>query len=230
MSWFNQTFSSTLGKKLIMSATGLFLILFLIGHVAGNLQIFFAEADNGRLFNEYALFMTTNPAVKVLSYLTYISILGHVFYSIALTQRNKKARPVGYSVENASANSAWTSRNMGVLGTFVLIFLVIHLKSFWYEMHWGGIPVQNYDGQEVKDLYVIVKAAFSQLWYVGLYVFCMILLAFHLSHGFQSAFQTLGLNHKKYTPLIKKVGMAFAIIVPLLFALMPIYVYIQSLG
>ena len=90
---------------------------------------------------------------------------------------------------------------MGILGTLILIFLVIHLKDFWYEMHWGGIPTVNYDGEEVKNLYATVEAAYSQLWYVVLYVFSMLVLAFHLWHGFVSSFQTLGLNHPKYNPV-----------------------------
>lgn len=227
MSWFSQTMSSSLGKKLIMSLTGLFLIIFLIGHLAGNAQLFTAHLDNGLAFNIYAKFMTTNPAVKILSYVTYISIIAHVIYSIIVTRSNKKAKPVGYAVSTKDSQSMWTSRNMGVLGTIVLIFLVIHLKGFWYEMHWGGISL---DANGNKDLYKVVAAAYTQLWYVVLYVVCMVFLAAHLSHGFSSAFQTIGLNHTKYTPAIKMVGKGFAIIVPLIFALIPIYMYIQTLG
>ena len=227
MSWFTSTISSSLGKKLIMSLTGLFLIIFLIGHLAGNMQLFFAENDGGLAFNIYAKFMTSNPAVMVLSYVTYISILGHVIYSIILTLHNKAARPVGYAVSTKDSQSMWTSRSMGVLGTFILIFLVIHLKGFWFEMHWGDIGV---DANGNKNLYAVVKAAYSQVWYVAVYVVSMLILAFHLSHGFSSAFQTLGINHKKYTPFIKFLGKAFAIVVPLLFALIPIAMYLNNLG
>ena len=123
------------------------------------------------------------------------------------------------------------SRNMGILGTIVLIFLVIHLRSFWYEMRFGQIPVVNYDGAgEFKDIYSIVVEAFNQWWYVALYVVAMIGLAFHLSHGFKSAFQTLGLTHKKYTPLIEGVGLWYSIIVPAIFALIPVVMFIKSLG
>jgi len=228
MSWLSQALSSSLGKKLLMALTGLFLIIFLIGHLLGNMLLF--KDDGGQAFNEYAKFMTTTPAILVLSIVTYFSIILHVVYSIALTIHNRKSRPVQYAVSDASANSVWTSRSMGVLGTFVFIFIVIHLKSFWFEMKFGTLPMVNYDSGSLKDLYAIVLEAFSQIWYVAFYVFAMMLLAFHLSHGFQSAFQTLGLSHVKYSPLIKMVGTAFAIIVPTLFASMPVYLYLKFIG
>ena len=223
MSWVTKTLSSTLGRKLIMALTGLFLILFLTGHVSGNLLLF--KGDGGEAFNIYAKFMTTNPAVKLLSYLTYISIIGHVIYSIILSLKNKSARPVGYSVSKAGTNSSAASRNMGVLGTIILIFIVVHMQSFWAQMHWGSIPTVTYGGEEYKDLYSIVNAAFQVEWMVALYVIAMIFLGVHLSHGFASAFQTLGLNHKKYTPAIEGLGKLYCIVVPALFASMPLYIY-----
>jgi succinate dehydrogenase / fumarate reductase cytochrome b subunit len=228
MSWFTQAMSSTIGKKVIMSLTGLFLITFLVVHVSGNMLLF--KNDGGEAFNLYAEFMTTNPLIKLASYILYSGLLLHVIYSLVLTIKNKSARPVGYKVAHPNDNSSWKSRNMGILGTIVLIFLIIHMRSFWYEMHYGDMPIANYGGAEIEDLYTVVKAAFSQWWYSLLYVLAMIGLAFHLSHGFWSAFQTLGLNHKKYTPFLKKVSLAFAIIVPLLFASMPIYFFLQSLS
>jgi len=228
MNWLSQTLTSSLGKKLIMALTGLFLILFLTGHLIGNLQLL--KDDGGQAFNEYAKFMTTTPIVKILSYLTYISIILHVFYSLILTINNLKSRPIKYAVNRQSENSVWTSRNMGILGTLILIFLVIHLRSFWYEMHFGSIPTIAYEGGgQIKNLYLIVVEAFSHLWYVILYVVSMVALAFHLTHGFQSAFQTLGLRHLKYTPLIKIAGLLFAILVPALFALQPVYLYLKNL-
>ncbi|MCC5920832.1 MAG: succinate dehydrogenase cytochrome b subunit [Cyclobacteriaceae bacterium] len=224
MNWFVATFSSTIGRKVMMSITGLFLIIFLVGHVSGNFLLF--KNDGGQAFNEYALFMTTNPIVKILSIITYVAILGHVAVSIILQIHNRKARPVNYAVANPSANSPWNSRNMGILGTFILIFIVIHMQNFWYQMQFGEMPMVNYgDGVEYKNLYLIVAEAFSVWWYVAIYVFSMIMLGIHLSHGFQSAFQTLGINHKKYTPFIKKLGLAFSILVPAAFASIPIYMF-----
>ena len=228
MSWFTQALSSTIGRKVVMSLTGLFLITFLVVHVSGNMLMF--KSDDGEAFNLYAQFMTTNPLIKMASYILYTGILLHIFYALYLSAYNKSARPVGYAVAHSEQNSTWKSRNMGILGTVVLIFLVIHLRSFWFEMKFGDVPLVNYAGIEVRDLYSVMEAAFSQWWYVLIYVLAMVGLGYHLAHGFWSAFQTLGLQHKKYSPLIKNAGYIFAIVVPLLFAAMPVYIYIKSLA
>lgn len=224
MKWFTNLFSSTLGKKLLMALTGLFLILFLLIHLIGNLQLL--KSDGGQAFNIYAKFMTTNPLIKIVSWVNYAAILAHVGWALLLTFRNRAARgPESYAVNKNS--SAWTSRNMGILGTLILIFLVIHLRGFWAQMHWGEMTYQNYDGEQVKDLYKVVNEAYSSIGYVALYVFSMGALAFHLWHGFTSAFQTLGLNHMKYNPVTRFIGKGFAIIVPALFALIPILMYLD---
>ena len=225
MSWITHTFSSTIGRKLLVASSGLFLIIFLIGHVSGNFLLF--KDDGGQAFNEYTQFMSTNQLVQVVRWITYISILLHIVVTIILTIHNKKARPVGYAEAHPSANSSWASRNMALLGTLILVFLVIHLGNFWYKMKVGEVPLVTYESEgTLRDLYSVVLFSFSELWYVILYVVMMIFLGLHLAHGFRSAFQTLGWRHKKYTPLIEKAGMAFAIIVPLLFAIMPVYIYI----
>ena len=139
--------------------------------------------------------------------------------------KNKKARPVGYHKVNASGTSSWSSRNMGILGTILLIFLVVHMRQFWFEMHWGEI---TNDANGNRDLYSVCVAAFSQWWYVLLYVAGMGALAYHLLHGFQSAFQTLGINHPKYSPLIKMKGYFFAIIIPAAYAAIPIVMFLQQ--
>jgi succinate dehydrogenase / fumarate reductase, cytochrome b subunit len=224
MNWFTNFFSSTIGRKVVMALTGLFLIVFLVVHLVGNLQLL--HHDEGRAFNVYAQFMTSNPLIKTVSYVNYTFIILHVVWAILLSVRNRAARgPQGYAVSKNS--STWSSRNMGILGTLILIFLVIHLKGFWYEMHWGGISSQTYDGVPTKDLYKVVDFAYSEPAYVAVYVISMIILAFHLYHGFGSAFQTLGLNHVKYNGLIRFVGVAFSIIVPALFALIPIVMYLD---
>ena len=263
---------SSLAKKYWMSFTGLFLCLFLSGHLAGNLQLIFSDALH---FNQYALFMTTNPAVKILSYVTYISILFHAIDGILLTVQNRKARPIGYAKTDGSSSS-FSSRNMAVLGTVILVFIVTHMVNFWAVMHFDkNMPLQTVtiglQGQEqeyylttdggylpkaqvdqkaikienrieffdaaanvkikegYKDLHKITVAFFKDpktgLIATILYVLAMFTLAFHLLHGFQSAFQSLGLSNPKYTPIIKKFGTAFAIIVPLLFAIIPVYIH-----
>jgi len=221
MNWFTKLLSSTLGKKVIMALTGLFLISFLVIHLIGNLQLL--HDDGGRAFNIYARFMTSNPVIKTISYLLYTSILVHALWALILTRQNRKSRGVSYAVTNKS--SAWTSRNMGILGTIILVFTVIHMRQFWAEMHWGEVPMANYNGEEVKDLYKIVAFAFEKPEYVALYAVCMIALAFHLWHGFSSAFQTLGLNHLKYNGVIEFVGRVISIVIPAAFAWIPIKMF-----
>ncbi|MEC8610952.1 MAG: succinate dehydrogenase, partial [Bacteroidota bacterium] len=165
---------SSIAKKYWMALTGLFLCLFLVGHLLGNLQLLLPVSEASDSFNLYAKFMTTNPVVKILSYITYFSILFHIVDGILITIQNKKARPVSYAFNKPSANSSWTSRNMGVLGTVLLFFLIVHMRSFWYEMHFGEMPTTLIDGQEFKDLYLITTQAFEQLWYVIFYVVCMV--------------------------------------------------------
>jgi succinate dehydrogenase / fumarate reductase, cytochrome b subunit len=223
MKWFLDLFSSSLGRKVLMALTGIFLILFLAVHLAGNLQLL--KDDGGKSFNIYADFMGHNPLIQFVSKGNFALILLHVIWGILLTIKNKKARgPVGYA--NSNKSSVWASRNMGILGTFILIFLVIHLKDFYGEAHFGNLNTQVYDGKEVLDLYGQVAYWFKVDWYVALYVVCMAALGFHLWHGFTSAFQTLGLNHMKYNPVINFVGKTFAVLVPAAFALIPIWMYL----
>jgi succinate dehydrogenase / fumarate reductase, cytochrome b subunit len=225
MSWLTETLSSTLGRKLLMALTGLFLVSFLIVHLSGNFQLLMN--DEGEAFNAYAKFMTTNPLIKAASYILYSGILLHVIYAIVLAIKNKSARPVKYARTSSSPKVSWNSRNMGLLGTIILIFLVIHLRNFWYEMHWGEIGV---DMNGNRDLYSVVTAAFAQPLYVLLYIVSMVGLAFHLAHGFSSAFQTLGWNHPKYSPLISKLGLAISILIPIGFAIIPIFLFIKTLA
>lgn len=224
MSWFSSTFSGSIGRKILVALTGLFLCSFLVIHLIGNFQLF--KNDSGEAFNSYSLFMTSNPLIKIISYVLYASILLHVIISILLTLQNKKARPVGYAYSKPEANSAWNSRNMGILGTIILIFIVIHMRTFWFSYHFEASPMFTLEnGTVVKDLYAQVVIAFSKWWYTALYVFSMIALGYHLHHGFQSGFQTLGLNHKKYTPFIRQFGLWFSIIVAAGFAIIPLYIY-----
>jgi succinate dehydrogenase / fumarate reductase cytochrome b subunit len=124
--------------------------------------------------------------------------------------------------EKPSANRTWYSGQMALLGTLLLVFIVMHMKHFWYEMHWGGLPL---DAEGNTDLFAVVAAAFKEPLYVVFYVVAMAVLGFHLLHGFQSAFQSLGLNHPRYTPIIKNVGVFFGVVVPILFALIPVWMF-----
>lgn len=117
---------------------------------------------------------------------------------------------------------------MGWLGTVIFIFLLIHLYQFWLQMKMGALEKVLYQDVEVNNLYAVVAEAFQNPVYVLFYVISMIVIAYHLLHGFQSSFQSLGLNHQKYSPLIRTVGRIYAIVVPLLFALIPIYMYLRG--
>jgi len=259
MSEFKQTFNSSLGKKLIMALTGLFLCTFLIVHLGGNLLLF--SNDNGYSFNAYANFLTHFPPIEVIAYLLYLSILIHAIYGLVLTIKNRRARPIGYAVQTKSPAS-WSSKNMGLLGSILFLFIVIHMSDFWFTYKYNNIlgfkeyrtnqltgetTVTDFKPENaefersfsiekdveimrVKDLHARVKESFSNIWYVVFYVIAMGAVSFHLLHGFQSAFHTLGWVHKKYKPIIYFFGTwLFAVIIPVGFALMPIVYYIQSL-
>jgi succinate dehydrogenase / fumarate reductase, cytochrome b subunit len=259
MSEFKQTFNSSLGKKLIMALTGLFLCTFLIVHLGGNLLLF--KNDGGYGFNVYANFLTHFPPIEVIAYLLYLAILVHALYALILTIKNRKARPVKYETVNKSA-ATWSSKNMGLLGSILFLFIVIHMSDFWFHYKYSDAigfkeyrtdlatgkttwtkytPVSadfensvstenNVQIVRVKDLHARVANSFSHLWYVIFYVIAMGAVAFHLLHGFQSAFRTLGWVHRKYTPIVYFIGTwFFAVIMPLLFAAMPVVYYIQSL-
>ena len=177
--------------------------------------------------------MTTNPLIKVL-YLTYASVLFHAIDGLVLTIQNRKARPVKYVVEKGSANSSWSSRNMALLGTILLVFIATHMQHFWYVMHFGEVGHVMIGGESIKDLHTVVIDFFNPAKnsmagvMVGLYVFAMAAMAYHLQHGFSSAFQSLGLNHPTYTPIIKKLGTAFCILVPLAFASIPLFLFLNA--
>jgi succinate dehydrogenase / fumarate reductase cytochrome b subunit len=209
---------SSIGKKVLMGLTGLFLVSFLIVHVGINSLIFLN--DGGETFNAGAHFMSHNPVIRVLEIGLFLGLIGHVVQALVLTLENKKARPIGYAKIDGGANSSWYSRSMGILGSLLLLFLVVHLANFWVPT-----KVAVFSHQE-HNTFENMKATFSQWYLVVLYLVGVISLLYHLLHGFQSAFQSLGLNHKKYTPMIKSVGIWFSIIVCLLFASMPITLHL----
>ena len=227
MKWLVTFFGSGIGKKLLMSLTGLFLILFLIVHLMGNLQLL--KDDGGQSFNVYAKLMTTNPLIKIIAYGNYFFILVHAFVGISLAWYNRKAKGQKYAV-NHSMHTSWASKNMALLGTLILAFILIHMGDFWLKMKLDQLPMVSYPGieGEMKDLYFRVAEAFKNPVIVVTYITGLIVLAFHLLHGFQSAFQTLGINHKKYTPIIKFLGVAYSIIIPLGYIIIPVYHFLMK--
>lgn len=224
MNWFVNFLTSSLGRKLIMSLTGLFLCIFLIVHMIGNLKLF-ADSD-GHKFNEYAEFMAHNPLIKTVSYGLYFFILLHAVQGILIALSNKSAVGSGkryHGKEISPTEAKVASRNMIALGILILAFLLLHMGQFWLKAKIIGLP-------EGTTLFDEVKLAFAQEWVVITYLLGLVALSLHLIHGFQSAFQTMGINHKKYSPLIKTIGWLYAILVPLGFASMPIYFYIMHIN
>lgn len=226
----NNYLTSTIFRKVLAALSGLFLITFLIGHLVGNLQLFIPGVEGQTQFNKYAFFMTTNPIIKVLSIMTYTAILLHVLITLYLAIQSRRARPVRYAVSSGNDNSDWSSRNMSVLGIIILFFLIVHMKSFWYKMHFGEMPYQYLsDGTKIKDLYLITNSAFQNPLYTFFYVFCMIALALHLKHGVESAIQTVGLKIPSYEKFFKYIAMIIALSIPAAFASIPVYLFIKNL-
>lgn len=211
--------TSSLGKKVVMSLTGLFLISFLVIHVGINSLIFLN--DGGVIFNKAAGFMAHNIVIRIMEVGLFAGFLIHIIQAYAVTLKNQKARPVKYAVTDGNANSKWYSRSMALLGTLLLMFLVIHLGNFW-------VPTKKaVFAHEEHNTFEGIKNVFGQWYFVAIYLLGVLSLCYHLLHGFSSAFQSLGINHRKWTPVIKMIGKTFTIIVCVLFALMPISVFMQ---
>jgi len=225
MSWITNTLTSSIGRKATMSLTGLFLVSFLLVHLSGNFLLF--KGDKGAAFNLYSNFMSTSPIIRVLEIGLVSGFLIHMITALMLTNKNKAARPIGYAVSNNNKKVTWFSKNMGLSGSIVLVFLIIHLLNFYFPYHYITMRYVNIEGENYKDMFFLVATVFKQQWwYSVLYILAMVLLGFHLQHGFNSAFQTLGLEHKKYTPMVNGLGNIISIILPLGFATMPLYFWL----
>lgn len=227
-------FTSSIGKKFLMGATGLFLITFLIVHAGINSMIFFN--DGGETFNHWGHFMGSNIIIRTMEIGLMLFLLLHIVQGLLLWRQNKIARPVKYAMARPDGKSKWYSKSMGLLGTLILIFLIMHFYHFWVPSRFGGMasiqPLtettlgQEYNNQPVHNLYREMQNVFSgNLIVIIFYVLGCVSLCWHLMHGFQSSFQTFGVNHKRYTPLIKTVGVVYSIGISLLFASMPLAFY-----
>jgi succinate dehydrogenase / fumarate reductase, cytochrome b subunit len=209
---------SSIGKKITMAVTGSFLIIFLIIHLIGNITLFFgAETFNGYV----STLDVVKPLIRVIEVVLLAVFLLHIYNGSKLWLENKRARGTTYKVNGASENSTFFSRTMFLTGSIILIFLVSHLATFFWRFNF-------YDPMGLADIHQyfdIVVYFFSLWWYVLFYVIAMVLLGFHLNHGFQSAFQTFGWNNKKFFPIVEKIGTAYAIIMAVGFASMPIYFF-----
>ena len=216
--------NSSIGKKFLMGLTGLFLISFLIVHASINSMIWFN--DGGVTFNKYAHFMGTNLIVRTIEIGLFAGLLLHVVDGLLLYKKNRDARPIKYAYNNESANSPWYSRSMALLGTLILLFLTLHLSNFWVKTRFTGVEQFGLDAEHQENLFAMMQQVFQSPIIVAIYVLGCFSLFWHLLHGFKSAFQSLGLNHVKYNELIAVVGISFSIIVPFIFAMMPITIFL----
>lgn len=216
-------FSNTsVGKKYLMALSGFFLLFFLLQHFIVNfLSVISADA-----FNEASHFMGTNPLVQyLLQPVLLFGVIFHLAMGMRLELQNKSARPVKYAMNKPATNSNWMSRNMIFTGIMIFLFLGLHFYDFWIpeikDKFIDGIwdnPTKYYDHLTHK---------FVDPIRVGIYVLAFVFLSLHLLHGFQSAFQSVGFNHGKYTPIIKKLGNIYAILIPLGFIFIAIYHFIN---
>jgi len=214
MTW-KQLFTSSIGKKFLMGLTGFFLIIYLVVHAVLNAMIFYD--DDGATFNKGASFMLHNYFVRFLEVGLFAVFILHIIQGLMLWNQNRSARKISYAKQNYSREIKWYSRYMGWLGTFLLLFLIMHLYHFWastkHELYFNG---------PVADLYQEMKIIFTNPVWFTLYMIGLVSLLFHLLQGFQSAFQTFGINHRRWTPIIKGIGVFYSIAICILFAMMPI--------
>lgn len=204
-------YQSSIGKKIIMSLTGLFLCSFLLEHVVGNLIIVIADAH---AFNEYSEFMAHNIIVRTIEFGLFFTLVFHPFVGLLLWVKNRRSRPRAYAEYKLQENTELASRFTMLTGSIIFLFLVVHLRTFFIPLRFSGT---------VLSPAVLVEEAFSNWKYAAWYVFALIVLGYHLRHGFQSAFQSLGLRNKKYTPLIDAIAVVFWLLIPLGYAVIPIY-------
>jgi len=213
--------SSSLGKKLVMSLSGLFLMVFLVVHLTVNMMLLVGAET----FNVAANFMGTNPVIRIMEPILGLGLIVHIVYALILTMQNKQARPKGYAVKNTTS-SKWTSRNMFVLGAVVLIFLVIHIVNFYFKIKFTGMEEYHttIDGVAMHDTYKLVTGLFqTEKWYAAVYVLGAIFLGMHLSHGFWSAFQSAGASNSNWQRRLVQIGYVYTAIITLGFAIIPIY-------
>jgi succinate dehydrogenase / fumarate reductase, cytochrome b subunit len=218
MKW-SEMFTSSIGKKWVMALTGIFLITFLAIHVSINACIW--ANDGGVMFGEAAHFFGGTVVIRIIEVGLILGFIIHIVQGLVLVFQNRSKRKKGYAVPMGNKGSTWYSRSMGLLGTLILFFLIIHLADFW-------IPNRSHQGWllgEEINLYEKMKITFQEEWVVIVYILGCISLAWHLLHGFQSAFRTIGVSSKKYLRLLNAIGVAFSVIVPLVFIMMPLTFY-----
>ena len=216
--------TASIGRKFIMSISGLFLMVFIAVHLSINLLLILDKS--GELYNQGAHFMATNPLIKIMEPVLAIGFIVHIIWSFMLEYQNWKARPVKYAKKNMSGASSWTSRNMLILGATVLVFLILHIMDFYVKMKFTHEmpPEVLIKGVHMEDAYTLVSQTFITCIAKGvLYIFGGILLGLHLSHGFWSSFQTLGLNNKYWLKRWQVIAQIYAVLIAVGYAVIPLY-------
>lgn len=220
-SWVKNYFSSSIGKKQVMALTGLGLSGFTVSHLLGNFLIYVGP----EAFNLYGHKLTTNPAIYIAEAGLSLLFLVHMGLAIRLTIENHSARPQKYYMKTKTGRGAtFASSTMVYTGMIMLAFIISHLLHFKF----GAVYKATYNGVEMRDLHRLVMETFTNPGYVIWYIISMIAIGIHLSHGIQSTFQSFGMNHPKYTPLIEKIGTAIAIFVAVGFSSIPIWAFVQG--
>ncbi len=211
---------STISSKVIMAIAGLFLMSFLVVHLLINMLMLIG--DEGILFSKAADFMTSNLGIKVFEYILFAGFIIHMIIGVMVELRNYFVRPVKYAVASKSKTSCF-SRYMIHTGIIIFLFLILHFTHFFFvKLGWVSVPEGIND---THDFFTMTKYLFKAPVYSIIYVICFIFLGFHLNHAFQSAFQTLGLNHPTYTPVIKVISTIYGLCIAIGFSLIPIYFY-----
>lgn len=218
--------NASVGRKFLVSISGLFLIMFLAVHLTVNLFLIAGQ----EAYNMAAHFMVTNPAIKVMQPLLAAGFLLHIAYSAFITFTNQGTRPQKYAMVDQRETSSWPSRNMFVLGSLILIFLVLHLSNFSFKMKFGEMIYTEHGGVMVKDAYSLVTGKFVIWWYALIYMAGAVFLGLHLVHGFASAFQTLGLSNHLWYRRLTVAGFVYAVIVAGGFAFIPLWFLVGKLA
>ncbi|MFK7936776.1 MAG: succinate dehydrogenase cytochrome b subunit [Saprospiraceae bacterium] len=214
-------------RKSIIAVSGLFLCIFLIVHLSANCILLLPESTAQGMYNAYSTTLRENPLIKIVAYVLYISIILHAVYALLVTLRNRSAKPDKYASNHARENSTWASQNMGLLGTFILLFIVVHLANFWARIKLGMGEGVGFDAAGNMDVYEVTTSLFNNGFYVAFYSLLMIPLGFHLHHGLKSAFKTLGFYHRRGLEILAQVSLIYAAIMSIGFAIIPLIVYLR---
>ena len=224
MKW-SEMFTSPIGKKLVMGLTGLFLTSFLVVHAGVNACIW--ANDGGVMFNNAAHFMGSMVVIRIVEVGLFLGIFIHIIQGYVLEFSNSNKRGVDYKVNLGNKASKWYSRSMGLLGTILLLFFILHWYHFWIPSRFTGVEeIEISSGKYIHNLFGLMQITFQELWVVIVYVFACFSLCWHLVHGFQSAFRTIGVSNTRYLLLINVAGIGFAVIISLAFAMMPVSMYL----